>query len=344
MKKEQVKREFQRIFNMNFILGTIISYAAYLILLGSILVLTYLSFVEYFEIENFDWKTVSIFVSATVALSWVCWNTFYHKQYEKLMDKDIEQVAENKYSIHKRYYEASKDWTDAELQIAIDQFNEEYIKKWLNWVEKTTGVPIETIKEKYLDENNKEQIKTTLGVKDRRYKGFKHKILMWRIKNHKYPKSGYKTSMELLSLFSYQDANFNKRDLRADKKFFARKTTTKLIVSILMIAIGASFLPHMIQGEYWGALLKLILAIVTLVGSVLMGAMNGVRGARLKLSIVEDACADMERWANKKPVLTLYEAPKVKETQEPVEVSPEEPKDEQVITNDIFARLNVPKG
>lgn len=343
MKNNDRKRDFKRIFNMNYVLGTIISYAAWLVLIGSILVLTYLSFVETFKF-NLDWKTITIFTAATVALSWVCWNTFYHKQYEKLMDEDIEQQAKEKYSIHKRYYDASKDWTDAELQIAIDKFNEEYTDKWLRWVEKTTGVPIETIKEKYVDENGKEQIKTTLGIKDRPYKGFKHKILMWRIKNHKYPKSGYKTSMELLSLFSYQDANFNKRDLRADKRYYFQHTTSKLLISILTILTAASLLPEMIKGDYWSALLKLMIAIVSLVGSVLMGAMNGVRGARLKLSIVEDACADMERWANKKPKLTLYEEPAQVEPKEVVENKPEVSEETPVITEDIFKRLNVPKS
>ena len=237
-------RGFKRIFNMNYVLGKVLSYGAYIIVTFSVIVLAYLSFVETFNFK-FDWKTIGIFSGAAILLSWTIWNTFYHKQYEKLMNDDINKYAEGEYSVHKRYYDASKDWTDAELQIAIDQFNEEYTKKWLNWVEKTTGVPIETTKEKYTDENGKEQVRTILGIKDRPYKGFKYKILMWRIKHHKYPKSGYKTSMELLSLFSYQDANFNKRDLRADKKFYAKHTVSKLITSILIVVTGASLLPEL---------------------------------------------------------------------------------------------------
>lgn len=337
------KKDFKRIFNTNYVLGKIIGFAAYLVLIGSILVLTYLSFIETFKFTP-DWKTVTIFAAASVVLSWICWNTFYHKQYEKLMDEDIEQHAKDKYSIHKRYYDASRNWTDAELQIAIDKFNDEYTEKWLRWVEKTTGVPIETTKEKYIDENGKEQVETILGIKDRPYKGFKHKILMWRIKNHKYPKSGYKTSMELLSLFSYQDANFNKRDLRADKKFYMSHTSTKFFTSVLLIVTGASLIPEMVQGNYWAAVLKLILAIFSLCSSVIMGAMNGVRGARLKLSIVEDACADMERWANTKPVLSPYDNPKEIKPEEPIENIVEKSEEEPVITEDIFTKLNVPRS
>lgn len=348
MENNENKRDFRRIFNMNYVLSRIINYAAYLIVLASILVLTCLSFVETFNFD-YDWKTITIFAVATVILSWTCWNTFYHKQYEKLMDEDIEQQSKKNYSIHARYYNASKDWTDAELQIAIDKFNDEYTDKWLRWVEKTTGVPIETKKEVYND-NGKEEIKTILGIKERPYKGFKYKRLMWRIKHHKYPKSGYKTSMELLSLLSYQDANFNKRDLRADKRFYTVRSLKKLFSSILIIFVGASLIPEMIDGSYWSALLKLVLALVTLMTSILMGAMTGIRGARLKLSIIEDACMDMERWADKKPVLSPYKEPIVQSQIEPpkteqvIEAIDNQKPENKVITSDIFHKLNIPKS
>lgn len=334
------KRDFARIFNMNNVLGKVIAYGAYLIVIGSVLILAYLSFVETFDIQ-WDWKTIGVFSGATVLLAWTCWNTFYHKQYEKLMDEDINQQAKNEYSIHARYYVAIKDWKDKELQEAIDRFNEEYVRKWLNWVEKTTGVPIETCKQKIVDPVTKEEkIVEVKGIKDLPYRGFRHKRLMWRIKNHKYPTSGYKTSMELMSLFSYQDANFNKRNLRADKNFYARKTISKLVISILIIVTGASLIPEMINGEYWSAVLKLALAVGSLLSGVFMGAMNGVRGARLKLSVVEDACCDLERWAEKKPLIEPYVEP-----EKPVETTNEveESQDESEVTNDIFSQLNVPK-
>lgn len=334
------KRNFKRIFNTNYILGKVISWGAYFIVLGSILILTYLSFVETFKFTT-DWKTIGIFSGATVLLAWTCWNTFYHKQYEKLMDEDINQHKDNLYSIHARYYSAIKGWKSPALQKAIDEFNDEYTQKWLNWVEKTTGFPIETCKKQIIDPITKEeQTIEVKGIKDLPYKGFKYKRLMWRIKHHKYPQSGYKTSMELMSLFSYQDANFNKRNLRADKKFYISNSMSKLLKSILIIVAGASLIPEMIQGSYWSAILKLALAISSIMSSVFMGALNGVRGARLKLSIVEDACCDLEHWAEKEPIIEPYTEPSIQEVSEDVSENAQE---NDTITPDIFSRLNIQK-
>lgn len=302
------KDNFKNIFNMNNILNKVVSYGAYLILLASVLILVYLSFVDTFNVA-LDFRVLGIFSGATVMLSWTCWNIFYRKQYEKVMSDDINQNSNGKYSIHYRYYNATKDWSDIELQKAIDKFNDEYIAKWLRYVEKRTGVPIESGKMIIKNEKDEEEIIDVVGIKDRPYKGFKHKILMWRIKNHKYPESGYKTSMELLSLFSFQDANFNKRDLRADKSFYRSGSIKKLIVSILIVVSGASFIPEMVKGDYFSIIMKLILAIWSLLSAVFMGAMNGVKGARIKLSIVEDACVDLERWKDTKPIIAPYESP-----------------------------------
>lgn len=342
------ERDFARIFNMNNVLSKVIAWGAYFVVVGSVLVLAYLSFVERFEF-TLDWKTIGVFSGATTLLSWWCWNVFFRKQYEKLMDEDINQQPKGKYSIHARYYLAIKDWSDQELQHAIDQFNDEYTRKWLNWVEKRTGFPIETkstvVVNALTGEKTVEEVK---GIKDLPYKKFKHKILMWRIKNHKYPQSGYKTSMELMSLFSYQDANFNKRNLRADKNFYKSRSFSKLLTSVLVIVCGASLIPEMISGDYWAALLKLVLAIGSLFSAIFMGAMNGVKGARLKLSIVEDACCDLEQWAGKKPVIEPYivvkptEPIETTETTETTETVSTDTNSEEV-TADIFSKLKIPK-
>lgn len=331
------KNDLKRIFNMNNILTQILEFGAYFVLIGSILLLAYLSFIDSFE-GSLDLKVLGIFSAATVFSSWMCWNMFYRKQYEKVMSDDIAQQSLNKYSIHSRYYVAIKDWKDADLQIAIDKFNDEYTKKWLNWVERITGVPIKSKKEKYVDsDTGEEKIIEEKGIEELPYKGFKHKLLMFRIKHRKYPESGYKTSMELMSLFSYQDANFNKRELKADKKFYKGGSIKKLIVSLLLITTGASLTPVLIAGNYETVILRLMLAIGSLLSSTFMGAMNGVKGARIKLSIVEDVCADLERWANKKPILAPYEEPK------PVnhEVEVENSNNEDEVTNEIFNVQNL---
>lgn len=331
------KNDLKRIFNMNNILTQILEFGAYFVLIGSILLLAYLSFIDSFE-GSLDLKVLGIFSAATVFSSWMCWNMFYRKQYEKVMSDDIAQQSLNKYSIHSRYYVAIKDWKDADLQIAIDKFNDEYTKKWLNWVERITGVPIKSKKEKYVDsDTGEEKIIEEKGIEELPYKGFKHKLLMFRIKHRKYPESGYKTSMELMSLFSYQDANFNKRELKADKKFYKGGSIKKLIVSLLLITTGASLTPVLIAGNYETVILRLMLAIGSLLSSTFMGAMNGVKGARIKLSIVEDVCADLERWANKKPILAPYEEPKAINPDLNVENS----NNENEVTNEIFNVQNL---
>ena len=360
------KKDFKRLFNMNNILSQLINWAAYIIVVISLGVLIYFSFVETIDIK-IDWKTFTIFALVAAMLSWLNWNTWYKKQYESVMAHDIAQQEENKYSVHSRYYVAIKDWTDPELQLAIDNFNAEYEAKWLRWVEKYTGHPIETREEIELDKDGKPIIESETvlldeygeevldidfnpviytkyktivrkGIKDLPKKGFKHKILMWRIKTHHYPQSGYKTSMELMSLFSFQEANMDRRSLTADKKFYTKNSLQKLFFLLLTIGVGASIVPNMIQGEWWSALLKLIIAIGSLSTSVLMGAINGVRGARIKLSTVEDACQDLELWAKKKPVIAPYKEPKGEVVEQPKETI-----DTDEVTHDIFDKTKFTK-
>lgn len=335
-------KDFKRIFNMNYILNKIIAYGAYLILLGSIVILLYMSFIETLKLDV-EWKTVGVFSIAVVGLAWFCWNTFYHKQFEKVLSDDIEQQSKKKYSVHSRYYMAIKDWKDATLQEAIDKFNDEYTAKWKRWVEKVTGKPIKTKTEKIIDPDTKEEkIVKTLGIEDLPYKGFKYKRIMWRIKNHKYPQSGYKTSMELMSLFSFQEANMNKRILKADRTYYTKKAIQKLVFLLLTITVGASIVPTITGGNIELILLKLILALGALFSAVFTGAISGIRGARLKLSIVEDACCDLEHWANKMPIIAPYLEPvpiitKTEETKvEPIK-EPVEPE----ITSNIFKQLNM---
>lgn len=360
------KKDFKRLFNMNNILSQLINWAAYIIVVISLGVLIYFSFVDTLDIK-IDWKTFTIFALVAVALSWLNWNTWYRKQYESVMAHDIAQQEENKYSVHSRYYVAIKDWSDPELQVAIDKFNDEYEKKWLRWVEKYTGYPIETREDVEVDKDGNPIIESqtalldeygepvldiefnpvietkyktiiTPGIKDLPYKGFKHKVIMWRIKTHHYPQSGYKTSMELMSLFSFQEANMDRRNLKADRTFYKKNSFRKLVTLMLTIGVGASIVPNMIQGEWWAALLKLIIAVGSLLTSILMGAINGVKGARIKLSTVEDACMDLELWAQKKPVIAPYKEPT---KDEPKQL--EEKKSEDEVTTDIFDKTKFTK-
>ena len=313
------KINFRKLFNMNNILSNLINYVAYLILIASIGLILYLSFIESIQFKV-SWSVLGIYSGAAVILTWTNWNTFYKKNFEKVMARDIAQQALNKYSIHARYYFATKDWKDDELQACIDKFNLEFKNKWLSWVEKEIGAPIESTYVQdtdvfgnllFEDEEKKiPKLKLIKGIKDLKYreiKGLYHKMLAWRIKTHHYPSSGYKTSMELLSLLSFQDSNLNRRKLQAHKYFFFSHSARKLLSSFLLLSVTSAIIPEMISGAVWTALLKLAVALVSLIFAVFMGSANGIRGARLKLFIVEDACADMERWANKKPLIDPYQ-------------------------------------
>lgn len=320
MEKKPSEKDLKKLFSITGILTKVINFAAYLILIASVGILLYISFVVKFNIK-IEWTTLGIFTAAVVILVWLNWNNFYKRNYEKVMQEDIEQAGLNKYSVHSRYYLAIKDYTDAELQLKIDEFNKEYLDKWLHWVEKTTGLPIESQdqiqKDEFgnvvLDPETKEpKIIHVIGLKDiklRKLKNGYHRYLAWRIKKRMYPQSGYKTSMELMSLMSFQDANLNKRDLKASKKFYATKSSSKFISTLLFVSLTGSLMPEMIDGNIWWAIFKVIIALGSLGSAVLMGSINGVRGARLKLSVVEEVCMDLEKWANKKPILAPYTEP-----------------------------------
>ena len=316
MEPKNKKTDLKKIFNLNNILSKLINWAAYVIVIVSCVVLLYLSFIQTFDF-NLDWRTIGIFSIVVVALVWINWNTFYRRQYEKTMNSDIAQLDEGKYSIHGRYYNAIKDYSDNDLQECIDKYNKDYEKKWIHWVEHYTGFPIETqtVKEvdengkDILDENGKPKLTVIKGIKDLPYKGFKHKIIMWRIKHHKYPQSGYRTSTELSSLLSFQDTDLSKKNLKRDKQYYRKKSISKFITTALTICLGASLAPQLINGEYAAAIFKLVLALGSLLGAVIGGGLSGIQGARLKLSIVEDVCFDLERWTNKKPLVAPYTLP-----------------------------------
>lgn len=346
---------FKKLFNLNNVLSQVMNFMAYFIAMGSALLLIYISFIEHLDIK-IDWAVVTVFIVLAASISWVNWNAFYRQRYERTMAADIAESEQGKYSIHSRYYYAIKDWDDAELQAKIDEFNETYEKRWLSWVEHITGCPIETQTkvevndkgEPVIDEvTGKPKIKIIKGIKDLPYKGFKYPRLMWRVKTHHYPQSGYKTSMELMSLLSFQDNNLNKRDLKAAKKYYHLRSFTRLITSFGMTAIGASIIPDMINGDFWGAILRLMLALGALFGAIVMGTLNGVKGARIKLSTVEDVCGDLERWSGKKSLLPKYkeivlpEEPKEPDNKK-VEATEQKDKEPYQVIEKIFSEQTLP--
>ena len=336
-------KDFKKIFNMNTILSVILNYAAYIALILSVGILVYLSFIKRLKIQ-IDPITFGVFAVAVILLSFTIWNLFYKRRYEKVMSDDIEQHDKLNYSVHVRYYNAIKDWNTVELQSAIDTYNTQYVADWLNSVELETGVPIETtyvqeIDERTgkpkLDENNQIIYKKVLGIKDRPYKGFFHKILMWRIKHHKYPKSGYKNAIQLMSLFSYSEGQLNRRNLKADKIYFRISALFRLLITFLIVCTGASLTPDILEGNLIVVFMKLLVGLSLLFSSMITGTITGFKAARIKLSTVEDACGDLEKWANKKPIFEKYDNKKIE-----ISVSENFKKDDTAENyNDIFTNF-----
>lgn len=348
------KKDFKKLFNMNNVLSQIVSWSAYIILVGSVILLLYVSFVSKFDIV-IDWTTLGIFTAAAVLLAWLNWNTFYRKRYEKILADDIAQSESGKYSIHARFYYAIKDWTNATLQKKIDIFNKEYEEAWLTWVENYTGYTIkgywtqdtDEYGNKLVNDDGTPKMMYVKGILDLPYKGFKHKLIMWRIKTHHYPQSGYKSAIEVMSLLSFQETNASKRQLKAEKKFYARKSSTKFLTLLLTVSVTGSLIPEFIAGNRWAALLKLLIALCSLGSAVIMGAINGIRGGRIKLSIVQDVCVDLESWGNKKPVVEPFSQPtnssNIEVTQLEMDLSVLNTENTQEVTYDIFNKPKITK-
>ena len=61
-------RDLSRLFNMNTIFTKLINFAAYLLLIGYIVILTYFSLIDKLGIK-IDWTTLGIFSAVSVLLS-----------------------------------------------------------------------------------------------------------------------------------------------------------------------------------------------------------------------------------------------------------------------------------
>ena len=69
------KTDINKLFNLNNILSQLIEFSAYIIAIGSTLILAYLSFIDTLKIQ-IDWTTLGIFSGTAVLLSWLNWSTF----------------------------------------------------------------------------------------------------------------------------------------------------------------------------------------------------------------------------------------------------------------------------
>lgn len=264
--------------NSQKILNAIVSWGTRILFIIAIVVLAVLSFVQKFEFAP-DVKKITTVALIGVALNWLVWDSYYQQQYEKTLTLDI---ANKEYCIHKRYYEARKDWTYKELQDKIRKYNEDFREAWIQDIEDITG-------------RKRDEI-----VKGE-YKGNTHKFLIWRLKHKKYPKSGIRTPNDVLYILSVGKADSMRIHTKAEQKYHTAGRVKKLVMSVLGCLLAVSFAYEFIKGDYTDAVILLVLNVAMLFTSLFFGATSGLKGGKLRLSTAEIVSEKLEEWRHQKP-------------------------------------------
>lgn len=278
--------------NSQRILNSIVSWGTRILFVVAIVVLTVLSFVEKFELTP-DLKRISTLALIAAVFNWLVWDSYYRQQYEKVI---VEDINNKDYCIHKRYYDARKDWKYKELQDKIREYNEDFKNAWLKDCEDITGRTIEEI------ENGP-------------YKKQSHKLIIWRIKHKKYPKTGIRTPNDVLYVLSVGKADSMRIHTKAAEHHHSLGRISKAITVLFGCLLMASLAYDFIKGNYISAIVTLVLNIAMLFMSLFFGATSGVKGGQLKLSTAEIVSERLEEWKNQKPSQEPYNEEVVVEEQ-----------------------------
>lgn len=283
------------------IINQLLRWGSQIIFVAAIVVMAYLSFVDNVGLDVNSRKLTTVALIGIV-LNWIVWNTYYKKNYETIIQDDVRNAELKKYCIHRRYYFARKGWKEEELRKAIRAYNQMFVQSWKHDVEDICARSVEEI------------------VKEG-YKGHDHKLLIWRLKHHKYPKSGIRGPKDMLYLLSVSSSDSLKFKPREAENYALRHRLSKFITSILAIALSASITVEFLQGEWATAFITLLLNVIILFVSLFFGSMHGQHGAKIKLATVEEACEKLEEWRTMSPADEPYlEEPKqVKEVNRIVE-------------------------
>lgn len=266
------------------ILNGIISWGTRIFFILAIIVCSVLSFVQRFDITP-DIRKITTMALIAAVLNWLVWDSYYRSQYEKILTADVNN---KQYCIHKRYYDARKDWKYKDLQDKIHQYNKDFEEAWEKDVEDVTG-------------------RTIAEIKSGPYKKQRHKILIWRIKHHRYPKTGLRTPNDVLYILSVGKADSMKIRVKAEEHFHAIGRMQKFIMLALGALLVASLSYEFISGDWMQAIVTLILQIGMMFMSLFFGAMSGINGGKLKLSTAEIVSERLEEWKNSKPSQEPYQ-------------------------------------
>ena len=269
----------------------IIRYGAKILLLISIAVMTYLSFLSKLEPET-DYRVITTMTLIAMVLNYLVWDSYYQSYYNAVMLKDLENKD---YCIHRRYYNARRLWQYQDLQIQIREFNKNFVRAWISEVEDILGRKEEDIiAQPYYYEYTYEK----KGKLKRKKKRYPNRFLIWRIKNKKYPESGIKSARDLLNILRVGKSNSVKLKINAAETYRRFGRAKKILISVLSTTLAVSLTYSFVEDPK-DSLLKLLLNLALIFTSVFFGAISGTKGGQLKLSIAEEVSELLEEWKNK---------------------------------------------
>lgn len=249
-----------------------------LLFLAALCVMAYLSFVTNVDI-NPSIKNITLIAAVALVLNYIVWDSRYKAEYDRSLTVDI---LNEKYSIHRRYYFARKGLKQTEVQAYIRQYNKDYTQAWLDDVVDETG-------------------RTIAEIENEPYKGHDHKLLIWKVKHHKYPKSGLKRAREVLSVLNVGGSDSMKINLKKAEHSHTAGRISKIISSLLSTLLAASVTVNFVEGDLSSAFLTLILNIVLLFVSLFFGTISGAKAAKVKLSTAEIVSELLEEWRKQPP-------------------------------------------
>lgn len=283
--KRMVTRMKKRIgeFSTQKLISNVIKCGTQIVFLISLAILSYLSFVDSFTIKP-SLKTIGIISVIGIVLNYVVWDSWYSSNYEKSL---LQDRLNSEYSIHRRYYHARKGWKYEELQKYIRDYNRNFTKQWEIDVEDITGRTVE-------------------DIRNEPYRGHDHKLLIYRIKKHIYPKSGIRTPKDLLYILSVSGSDTMKIDVHEAEHMHTKGRITKFISSVLSMFLAASIAIEFVQGDIYSAIFTFIINVAILFMSLFFGAMSGAKAAKVKLSTVEKISELLEEWRNEPPFEEPY--------------------------------------
>lgn len=271
-------------FSTQKLMTKIMAWGTTLLFLAALGVMAYLSFVTNIGL-NPSIRNITVVALVALVLNYIVWDSRYKADYDKAMTADI---LNDSYSIHRRYYFARKGLKQTEVQAYIRQYNKDYVQAWLDDVADETGRTIEEIV-------------------NEPYKGHDHKLLIWKVKHHKYPKSGLRRSREVLSVLNVSGSDGMRIDIKKSEHQHTAGRIKKLITSLLSTFLAASLVVNFVQGDLTSAFLTLLLNVIILFSSLFFGALAGMKGAKVKLAIAEQISELLEEWRKQPPKEEPYQ-------------------------------------